>query len=147
MSEKFTVVKRGYDTSEVDEYIVQLETTIRNYKEKDNAINNALISAQITASNVIKEANESSDLIKSAAIEKLDAITASVTVQKRMVKEFQNDYNSLMNKYMHEINETEILSLYSKVQDLEEYIDGLVDDGIKKTEEAPEGDGKPSSWL
>ena len=54
MSEKFTIVKRGYDTSEVEQYITQLETVIRGYKEKDNAINSALISAQIAANNILR---------------------------------------------------------------------------------------------
>jgi len=148
MSEKFTIVKRGYDISEVDQYITQLETVIRGYKEKDNAINNALVSAQITAGNIIKDANESASSMKSEAIAKLDAITASITVQKRMVKEFQDEYNTLVHKYLQEINETEILGLYSRVQDLEEYIDGLAaDDSPYQTEGSPEsGDGQ-SSWL
>jgi len=152
MSERFTVVKRGYDISEVDQYITQLETVIRSYKEKDSAINNALISAQIAANNIINEANRNAGSMKVGAIAKLDAITASIAVQKRMVKEFQDDYNRFVNKYLKEINESDILSLYSKIQDLEEYIDGLASDGIPKQPEAPPPEGghtqsNHNSWL
>ena len=159
MSERFTVVKRGYDMSEVDEYIAQLETTIRNYKEKDNAINNALISAQITASNILKEANDNAGVMKAGAIARLDSIIASISVQKQMVKEFQDDYNKLLQKYMREVNETDIRSLYTKVEDLEDYINKLASDCMStstsaskstskpKVESAPVAEERQSSWL
>ena len=151
MSERFTVVKRGYDISEVDQYITQLETVIRSYKEKDNAINSALISAQMTATNIINEAHKNSSFMKTGAIAKLDAITSSISVQKRMVKEFQDDYNKLVSRYLKEFNEADILSVYSKIQDLEEYIDGLSSDEPPKTPGGPTGGeakvSPSSSWL
>ncbi|MCL2698708.1 MAG: DivIVA domain-containing protein [Defluviitaleaceae bacterium] len=149
MTEKFAIVKRGYDTAEVDNYIEQLEVVIRSYKEKDQAINNALISAQITASKILKEAEESAVVMKAGAVAKLDAITASVAVQKRMIKGFQDDYNHILKKYLHEIDEAEILGLYSKVQDLEEYMDSLAAEGTPKTEaeNAPADGEKQSGWL
>ena len=148
MSERFSIVKRGYDVSEVDQYITQLEMVIRSYKEKDNAINNALISAQIAANNIINDANKSAGVMKVGAIAKLDAITASISVQKRMVKEFQDDYNRFVIKYLKEINESDILNLYAKIQDLEEYIDGLASDNTpNQPEAASETVGAQSSWL
>ena len=157
MSERFTIVKRGgYDVSEVEQYITQLEAVIRGYKEKDNAINSALISAQITANNIINEAHKNASVMKVGAIAKLDAIIASISVQKRMVKEFQDDYNRLVSKYLREISEAETLSLYSKIQDLEEYINGLASEGTPKQPEIIPDFGKmpnstpsmnQSNWL
>jgi len=151
MSERFTVVKRGYDISEVDQYITQLETVIRSYKEKDSAINNALISAQMTATTIINDAHKNAGFMKTGAFAKLDAITASISVQKRLIKEFQDDYNRLANKYLKEFNETDLLSVYSKLQDLQEYIEGLATDSTPKPAGSPaEVESLPSSqssWL
>ena len=151
MSDRFAVVKRGYDISEVDQYITQLETVIRSYKEKDNAINSALISAQMTATNIINEAHKNAGFLKTGAVAKLDAITASISVQKRLVKEFQDDYNRLAKKYLKEFNDSDVLSVYSKIQELEEYIDGLVSESPRKqTSPAPEAEAPPTSqsaWL
>ena len=136
MSDRFTIVKRGgYDVSEVEQYITELETVIRGYKEKDNAINSALISAQIAANNIINDANKSAGVMKVGAIAKLDAIIASISVQRRKVKDFEDDYNKLVSKYLKEINGADTQSLYSKIQDLEEYIDGLTSENKPKQPE------------
>lgn len=125
MSDRFTIVKKGYEPAEVNKYIDELELVIKNYKEKDAAINNALISAQMTAGSIINEANENAGAIKTDVVDKLDAVAGSVAQQKRMVKDFQDDYNRMVNKYLHAVNEGEILDLYSRINELEGYISSL----------------------
>ena len=60
--EQFTYVKRGYDPEEVEKYITTLEQVIKSYKDKDNAIKNAIISAQVAADNVVKNARLQADI-------------------------------------------------------------------------------------
>jgi len=55
--ESFSIVKRGYDPHEVDSYIERLEQIIKSYKDKDNSINNAIVSAQVAADNILKNAH------------------------------------------------------------------------------------------
>ena len=122
---------------EVDQYITQLEAVIRSYKEKDSAINNALISAQIMANNIINDANKNAGVMKVGAVTKLDAIIASIAVQKRMVKDFHDDYNRLVSKYLTEFNDSDILNLYSRIHDLEEYMLSLAADNAP-AQQAPQ---------
>lgn len=125
MPDRFTIVKKGYDPTEVNKYIENLELVIKGYKEKDAAINNALISAQVTAGSIIREATENAETMKADVVAKLDAVTGSIATQKRLVKDFQDDYNRLVNKYLREVKENELQDLYSRVNELEEYISGL----------------------
>ncbi len=118
----FPIVKKGYDTEEVDSYIEKLEDVIKSYKEKDFAIKNAIISAQVAADNIVKNAELEAMSRKYRTMEILNAVQADVTKQKAILKSFQADYNSLIKKYLVDFNDVEFLSLFNTLNDLEENI-------------------------
>ena len=125
MQTSFTLVKKGYDPSEVDEYINKLEATIKEYKEKDNAIKDAFINAQIAADNLIKEAQiKSQDMIHDASL-KLNDMRNLLAMQTKITKEFEQDYKALVNKYIKEFNSEDTFKIYSQINDLENKIVSL----------------------
>lgn len=122
MPDRFNYSKKGYDVNEVDNYIDSLEDIIKSYKDKDAAIKNAIINAQIAADNIIKSAEEDAIGIKEICLEKLEELDKSIIGQKKLIQKFQEEYNYMVGKYIHEFNDTEVLKLYSKINELEEFI-------------------------
>ena len=122
MESKFNIVKKGYSKEEVDSYILKLENVIKSYKEKDAAIKNAIISSQIAADNIIANAEEEAKSIKRKTNRDLERILGSIEKQKNFVREFQDDYNNMVKRYLHEFNDKEVLKVYSKISELEEDI-------------------------
>jgi len=121
MADRFMVVKKGYDTSEVDAYIDTLEQIVQSYKEKDNAIKNAIISAQIAADNIIRNAHLQVSETRSKTLSQVNHITSSISAQRNKVKDFQDEYNRLIRKYLTEFNDDDINSIYEKIGELEQY--------------------------
>lgn len=125
MQPSFTLVKKGYDPIEVDEYINKLEATIREYKEKDNAIRDAFVNAQIAADNLVKEAEiKSQDMLHDASL-KLNDMRNLLETQTKITKEFEDDYKALVNKYIKEFNSQDAFKIYSQINDLENKIVSL----------------------
>ena len=122
MPDKFGYIKNGYNPSEVDDYVNALENVIKSYKEKDSAIKNAIISAQMAADNIIKNAEIEAHQIKAKTVEGLKAISESLDKQKNLLKNFQNEYDVMVGKYLRNINESELVSIYSAVTEFEEYM-------------------------
>ena len=125
MSDRFGYAKQGYNPIEVDSYIDSLESVIKSYKEKDSAIKNAIISAQVAAENIIKNAELEAQDIKKKALADLKSISDSVEKQKEQVKNFQNDYTDMLNKYLKIIDESDIASVYSSVNEMGSYLSDL----------------------
>ncbi len=125
MHESFSIVKKGYDPEEVNEYIEQLEGIIKSYKEKDHAIKNAIISAQIAADNIIKNAELEAASKKIKAVEFVKSLSNSLQEQKNLLKEFQSDYNALIKKYLVDFDDREYLNMFSKINEIEEYLTNL----------------------
>ncbi len=128
MKNTFGIVKKGYNPEEVDKYIEELETVIKSYREKDVAIKNALVNAQIAADNIIKNAEIEADTYKLKAVEKLTKVKSSVLVQKNHLDEFKLDYNRLINKYLKDFNEFDLISVESKLDELEDYLNDVIAD-------------------
>lgn len=119
---EFSVVRKGYDQDEVDEYIKKLEDVVKSYKEKDVAIKNAIVSAQVAADNIIKNAELEAMSRKFKTMEVLNSLQSDITRQKTILKNFQTDYNSMIKKYLLDFNEVEFLSLFNTINELEENI-------------------------
>lgn len=117
---EFSIVKKGYDPQEVSEYISKLEEVIKSYKEKDLAIKNAIVSAQIAADNIVKNAELESMSRKYKTMEILNAMHADIARQKSIVKTFQSDYNNLIKKYLTDFNDVEFLAIFNTLNELEE---------------------------
>jgi hypothetical protein len=122
MPERFTFVKKGYDPEEVDRYIETLENVIKSYKDKDNAIKNAIISAQMAADNIVKNAQIQVAESRTQALTQIQSIIASIGEQRSKVKEFQDEYTALMQKYIIDLNENDINRIYTKITELEQLI-------------------------
>ena len=123
--ESFSIVKRGYNPQEVDEYIETLEQVIKSYKDKDNAIKNAIISAQVAADNILKNTHLEVSEYKSRTMEHLRSIYDSVEVQRSRMQSFQNDYNDLLRKYLLSFEESDAALVYERIDELERYLHDL----------------------
>ncbi len=125
MPNRFNYVKRGYDPDEVDDYIQSLEDILQSYKDKDATIKNAIVNAQLAADTIIENADREAYKTKAKLITQLDDIYRSLSVQRKFVQEFQEDYNELVKRYVHQFNDSEIMKLFTKINDLEEYLTRL----------------------
>ncbi|MCL2355559.1 MAG: DivIVA domain-containing protein [Defluviitaleaceae bacterium] len=125
--EQFTYVKRGYDPEEVDRYIATLEQVVRSYKEKDNAIKNAIISAQIAADNMIKNARAQAEEYKGQIAKELDKLTGEVDRQRMKIKAFQDVYAGMVRKYLTELDSNDVNELHHRLDDVDKFILRLKD--------------------
>lgn len=121
----FSVVKKGYDQDEVNEYIEKLEEVINSYKEKDIAIKNAIISAQIAADNIIENAEIEACNKRRKASETLSALREDINKYEFILSSFQADYNTLIKKYLTDINSSAFKDAISKFRDLENNINDV----------------------
>jgi len=122
MTERFSIVKKGYDPMEVDSYVETIEEVLKSYKDKDAAIKNALVNAQIAADNVMKNAEIEADRIQGRAIKFMDDLVDIVYNQRQMLKAFQDEYSRMMQKYLGGLGEREIMAAYAKLDELETFI-------------------------
>jgi len=125
MPDRFGYVKQGYSPAEVDSYVDSLENVIKSYKEKDSAIKNAIISAQVAAENIIKNAELEAQEMKRKTMSDLKFISDSIVKQKEHIKNFQNDYSAMFSKYMKKFDEGDLINVYSAVNEMESYLFSL----------------------
>ena len=123
--EMFSHVKRGYNPEEVNAYINTLEQVIKSYKDKDNAIKNAIISAQVAADNIVKNAQAQAGEYKTQLRRQLQATKESVEKQRSEVSLFQDTYNVMLRKYLKEIEESEINIIDQHLMKIENTIESL----------------------
>ena len=122
MPDKFGYSKQGYNPAEVDSYVDSLENVIKSYKEKDSAIKNAIISAQVAAENIIKNAELEALAMKNKTLSDLKFMADSIDKQKDNIKRFQTDYSQLIGKYLKNFEESDLISVYSTVNEMENYL-------------------------
>ncbi|MDR0958324.1 MAG: DivIVA domain-containing protein [Clostridiales bacterium] len=127
MNAKFNIIKRGYDPSEVTEYIESLESVIKGYKEKESAIKNAIVSAQVAADSIVKNAKNEASQIRSEGIKRVHAIINSVKEQRILLDDFSREYSALIDKYLYQVKETDIERVSTRISALEQCLNGLVD--------------------
>ena len=123
---KFTEVKRGYDPTEVDDYIQTLDNVIKSYKEKDNAIKNAIISAQVAADNVVKNARLQADEYKGQIVRELESVRIAVERERAKVHEFQEVYSNLVAKYLKKFDESDVSEVNARLDEIDRLIDHLM---------------------
>ena len=138
MPDRFTYVKRGYDPEEVDAYVNSLEEVIKSYKEKDNSIKNAIISAQMAADNIVRNANIQSEETRRAVAAQMYGIAQSVNEQRVRVREFQEEYTAFVKRYLSEFNEYDVNRINNKINELEAYIKRLYYPAGANSGNAPE---------
>ena len=128
--EQFTLIKRGYDPEEVDKYIATLEQVIKSYKDKDNAIKNAIISAQVAADNMIKNAKLQADEYKGQIVKELEKVRQEVDRQRMRIQAFQDVYNGLVRKYLTELDGDDITQIFKRLDDVDNLIGMLMEADI-----------------
>ena len=126
--EQFTIVRRGYDPEEVDKYITTLEQVIKSYKDKDNAIKNAIISAQVAADNMIKNAKLQADEYKAQIARELGKVSNEVEKQRIKLQAFKDIYSSLVKKYLLQPKEEDMRDLFERLDDVDRMINILMGD-------------------
>jgi cell division septum initiation protein DivIVA len=119
---KFNIVKKGYDPLEVDNHIAQLEKQISEFKEKEEAITNAMINSQVAANNIIKNAEMAAEDMHEDIVKAVNNIFDSIENQKGLVKSFQEDYEKLVSKYLKETEGKDFLDIYTSLNELENYL-------------------------
>jgi len=124
--DQFTYVKRGYDPEEVDKYITTLEQVIKSYKDKDNAIKNAIISAQVAADNIARNAQMNADAYKVQINEQLSDIRATLDRQRMSLQAFQESYANMVRRCIQELEQpTSLNDLFAKLDEVETAISDL----------------------
>ena len=118
----FNTTRNGYNQEEVDNYIRTLEKNISDYRDKDAAIANALVNAQIAADNIIKNADLAAKSIKQEAVDQLDRIADSLENQRRLIADFKKDYEELVEKYLYKSQQSDFDNVLNKVEELDAYL-------------------------
>ena len=143
--EQFSIVRRGYDPEEVDKYISTLEQVIKSYKDKDNAIKNAIISAQVAADNMVKNAKMQADEYKAQIGRELGKVTAEIDRQRVKLQAFNDIYTSLVRKYLIEPRESDMRDLFARLDDVDKMINILMgDDSLLPEYERPDTNYAPA---
>jgi cell division septum initiation protein DivIVA len=141
MSQRFELVKRGYEPSAVDRYIDTLEAQVASYRQKDNTITNAIISAQQAADTIVVNAKKQARVIRENTAKQLADITLSLSTQRAMLADFANEYGVIVGKYLKAIDNADFVAVNSKIDALENYLSDFADEVAedleieKKTEE------------
>ena len=117
--EQFSYVKRGYDPEQVDKYIANLEAILRNYKEKDNVIKNAILSAQVAADTMIKNARLQCDEYKIQITKEILKAREELEQQRMRIKTFHDIYSNLIKKYLRELDDDDMNELMERLNDVD----------------------------
>ena len=122
MPDRFVYVKRGYDPDEADSYIESLEGVIKSYKEKDAAIKNAILNAQIAADNIILNAKNRAETLSAEGVGKIKDLLNSIVSEKTMLNEFTAEYDAFMKKYVKLMEGDDIRSIIEKLAVIEKHL-------------------------
>jgi len=116
------MVKKGYEPSEVNEFIASLEGIIKSYKDKDAAIKNAILNAQIAADNIIQNARKEAEETRRGVADYVDTLIASVSHQKDTVNSFLREYTQFFEKYLVRVDSDDFTRINEKINALEGYL-------------------------
>jgi len=147
MSQRFELVKRGYDPEPVDRYIQSLETQIAQYRAKDKAINSAIISAQEHADTIIANSKKQGRLIRENTAKQLQDIFESIDTQRGLMADFAAEYDTIVSKYLKAVDNEDFKALSTKIDRLENYLENFVDEiseDLEIEKRLPEGDSEES---
>lgn len=121
----FTIVRKGFDTKEVDTYIVSLEselqkkeTRLNEYRSKESAINQAVIEAQLIADSIVSKAREEAAQLKSEAAAELVGLRQQILALRSNLSEFQESYNRLLSRYIFQSHCEDMNRIYDRLETL-----------------------------
>ena len=122
MSDRFSIVKKGYAPTEVEDYIRRLEDEIKSYKDRDATIHQAIISAQAAADSIVQNAKNQGRVIRENIAKQLEDVSLSIAGQKRMLAEFVEDYNDIISRYLRVIDNEDYKNIAEKVDGMAAYL-------------------------
>jgi len=123
---EFSIVKRGYDPEEVKAELAELRAVLDSYKQKDAAIKNAILNAQVAADNIIQNAKNQAEEFKVQLARELDKVRVEVDRERNRVQDFQEQYTALVGKYVKTFDTADTTGLYASLDNIEKAIDSLV---------------------
>ena len=138
MATKFNIVKHGYEPTEVDQYIQTLEDSIRRYKEKDDSIKNAILSAQIAADNIVRNAKAEAGEYRKSALRQVESIRTSISYQRELLNSFQKEYSDMLDKYLKSISGNDVSRVIDSIDALERYITQISEERQEAPSPTPE---------
>ncbi|MCR5005390.1 MAG: DivIVA domain-containing protein [Clostridiales bacterium] len=142
----FTIVRKGFDTTEVDSYIVDLENELKKkdqlieeYRDRENAINKAVIEAQLTADSIIAKAREDAAHIRSDVTAELGSLREDALRLRGNLIEFQESYNRLLRRYLYNSHCEDMNQIFDRLSQV------LSDTGVDldQLSPLPEVQGEP----
>ncbi|MCD7855323.1 MAG: DivIVA domain-containing protein [Clostridiales bacterium] len=114
----FKIVRKGYDTFEVNRFIENLQKQIDEYKTKENYINQAMISAEIAASDLkARTEKEREDIISKAKAEAAEEVEKAKAEGERLLSK---THNQIALIHQREAAKLEDLKIY--MEDKIEYL-------------------------
>jgi len=123
MTGRFNYVRKGgYDPAEVEHYVGELEAQLKLYKDKDAAINQAIISAQAAADNIILNAKNQGRTIRENVAKQLEDVSLSIATQRSMLNNFVDAYNAVIAKYLRVVDNEDFKTVSDKIDTLEAYL-------------------------
>lgn len=122
MSERFELVKRGYDPTAVDRYIVSLEQQINQYRSNDQAITNAILSAQKAGDDIVRNAKIQGAQMKKRTSDQLQDIFESINTQRAHLASFAAEYGTIVSKYLKVVDNDDFKAINAKIDNLESYL-------------------------
>lgn len=123
--QRFNTMRNGYNIEEVNGYIATLESALAEYREKDSAITNTMINAQIAADNIVKNAHLEAKGIRQETVAHLDGVAESLDKQRLMITRFEKDYKELAERYLCNVEETHFKEALDKVNELDICLNSL----------------------
>lgn len=124
MATSFTMVKKGYEPKEVQEYIRLLEKELESYKNKEQFISQALVEAQVSAKNVIEQAEQQAIQIEEDAFSKLEHVKEKIEQSKEKLYKFQDDYSSFIKRFSSSFNDEELNKLLTSLDSVYATLEG-----------------------
>ena len=118
MEHQFSIAKKGYLISEVDRYIEKLEFDLQEYKSKESAISKSIIHSEMTAQQIISDANKEAEIIKDKAEKQLMELQKKIKHMRMKLDTFQSSYNQLMHKYIITMNSNDFNDLYHSLDQI-----------------------------
>ena len=122
MSNTFSIIKKGYSTQEVDDYLIELEKTIDNYKLEEQYISQALVESHITAKKIIEEAEISAFEIEKDALIQLEHLKHELENTKKKLESFKNDYDIFLERFKDSFTTNELQGVVDTINQLDESI-------------------------
>ena len=137
--QQFSIVRKGYQPSEVDQAIEALEQKVAqqekelvDYRAREAELDKIEVQANLKAEAIIASANAMADQRLQQALQELEGIRKDALGLRELIETFQNEYNHLLRQYMLRMRTDEFPALMNRLGALIEQAGG---EHLQKEEE------------